>query len=160
MDKVTDSERSQTPSDNLERRLKEAERTLEKLQSDEYPHLKRLLVNSLFTVRAITDKTAFVEVDASSDRKRLIESSESTGYLLVNMLGVPQATLFYNRSADFSEQELITSYCKEILTLLYATIGLDMQRVSELQPETLKQILRAGIPDPSADDAVEDGQDD
>lgn len=130
-------------------RLLVAEEALKLIEQGELQHLKRTVTNAVFSARAIKDSDAFENsTNGEASKKDLIKASESTAYLAMNLLGVPQATLFYSRNAGVTEAQIFGSYFPKLITMVYSAIGLDVERAADLDKETLDKLLRAGIPRP------------
>ena len=67
----------------------------------------------------------------------------------MNLLGVPQATLFYDKkTTGVTEAQLFGTYFPKLISMAYAAIGLDVERAAEIDKNTLDKLLRAGIPKP------------
>ena len=130
-------------------RLLVAEEALNLIQKGQLPHLKRTVTNAVFVARAITDREAFGESsDNDSSNASVFDASEMSAYLMMNLLGVPQATLFYSSMTGVAEAELFGAYFPKLISMMYSAIGLDVERAGYLDKETLNKLLRAGIPIP------------
>ena len=150
---VEDSEKQFLESNEHGQRLLVAETALRLIQRGELSHLKRIVANASFVARAITDESAFKEIgNGDVSREQLIRSSETSAYLLVNLLGVPQATLFYRRDSGPAELQLFGAYFPKLIEMIYGAIGLDVERAASLDAETLSKLLRSGIPNPVSED--------
>ena len=127
-------------------RLLVAEDILRLIAQGELVNLKRVVANSVFAARAITDTEAFEKsTNSEPDRADLLNASEPSAYLMMNLLGVPQATLFYSKSSGIAEAQLFGAYFPKLISMVYSAIGLDVERASELDRETLEKLLRAGL---------------
>ena len=130
-------------------RLLVAEEALRLIEAGHLEHLKRAVTDAVFVARAMNDPGPF---DGSSseaaDSRKLKESSEVTAYLMMNLLGVPQATLFYSRATGVAESQLFGAYFPSIIQLIYSAIGLDVKQAAEIDEETLSKLTTAGIPRP------------
>ena len=130
-------------------RLLVAEEALALIQQGHLINLKRTVTNAVFAARAITDPEAF-EASTSSDslNANVLDASEMSAYLMMNLLGVPQATLFYSSTTGVAEAELFGAYFPRLISMVYSAIGLDVERAANLDKKTLDKLLRAGIPQP------------
>ena len=69
-------------------------------------HLERAVSKAVFSARAITDSKAFENVhenEMNPDRVSLVDASQMSAYLMMNLTGIPQATLFYSRDSSNTE---------------------------------------------------------
>lgn len=141
------SEREFLESSEHGQRLLVAEAALKLIESGELCHLQRILTNASFVARAITDKAEFEKMGSEQpNRGQLLRASEPSAYLLMNLLGVPQATLYYTRDSGIAEQQLFGAYFPKLIEMIYGAIGLDVQRAASLDAESLNKLLRAGAP--------------
>ena len=138
------TERQFLESNEYGLRLLVAEAALRLIDTGELSHLKRIVTNASFVARAMTDKAEFESIgDGEPDRGRLLKASEPSAYLLMNLLGVPQATLYYRRDSGIAEQQLFGAYFPKLIEMIYGAIGLDVQRAASLDAESLNKLLRA-----------------
>lgn len=143
------TEREFLESNEHGQRLLVAEAALKLIESGELSHLKRILTNASFVARAMNDKAEFEKMGSEQpDRAQLLRASEPSAYLLMNLLGVPQATLYYTRDSGIAEQQLFGAYFPKLIEMIYGAIGLDVQRAASLDAESLKKLLRASAPKP------------
>ena len=112
------------------------------------PNIERAVVKGFFTARAITDAEQFEKFEQGDnvDRKALMEASKSSTFLLLNITGKPQATLFYPQSAGYNEGQFLGLYFRGIIGMMYGALGLEVNPNAEMEKETLEGVLRQGLP--------------
>jgi|GEM_PF-5366387 len=130
------------------KRLLVAESALCLIRNGKLPELERIVAKALFVARAITDKQQFrdANVEDMKQAKELMRASEPTAYLMIDLLAIPQATLFYHRDNDVFERQVFGSYFTQLIELIYGVVGLDVRCVARLDKDSLEDLLRTGLP--------------
>ena len=131
-------------------RLLDAENVLEQIKQGRLPNIEKAVAKGLFTARVITDLEQFenIEEDGNADRPALLKASTTSAFLLLDITGVPQATLFFPQTTGYNEGRFLGEYFRSIVGMMYGALGLVVNPNAEMEEETLERVLRQGLSKP------------